>query len=117
MQLLRDARGAFRGAESADRDQSGGRDSGALSEVESLSDSAHSGPTRAQAPLLLAGALRTEAKFRITEYFRGEFRGLRELFEIDDAQFYHSLGSSRFLQTSGGKSNSDFMVTVDGKVR
>lgn len=58
----------------------------------------------------------SETTFRVTEYFREEFQSLRHLFDIDDEQFYHSLGSSRFLQTSGGKSNSDFMITVDGKV-
>jgi hypothetical protein len=57
-----------------------------------------------------------QTTFKITEYFKEEFESLRTLFDIDNDQFYHSLGSSKFFNTSGGKSNSDFMITVDGKV-
>ena len=58
-----------------------------------------------------------QTTFRITEYFKEEFEGLRKLFDVNNEQFYHSLGSSKFFETSGGKSNSDFMITVDNKVR
>ena len=57
-----------------------------------------------------------QTTFKITEYFKEEFEGLRKLFDVDNEQFYHSLGSSRFFETSGGKSNSDFMITIDNKV-
>jgi hypothetical protein len=58
-----------------------------------------------------------QTTFKITEYFKEEFEGLRKLFDVENDQFYHSLGSSKFFNTSGGKSNSDFMITIDGKVR
>ena len=57
-----------------------------------------------------------QTTFKITEYFKEEFESLRRMFDIDNKQFYHSLGSSEFFETSGGKSKSDFMITVDRKV-
>jgi hypothetical protein len=55
--------------------------------------------------------------FKITEYFKEEFEGLRKLFDVNNEQFYHSLANSKCFETSGGKSDSDFMITVDGKVK
>lgn len=57
-----------------------------------------------------------DVTFKITEYFKEEFEGLRKLFDVSNENFYHSLASSKCFETSGGKSDSDFMISVDGKV-